>query len=245
MLLVATIRRSQTSSLRPLLRSFQAQLPVAGIRLQVCRRLASTSTKATPSAKDAAAPAAKYKYPETLQLFHAGVSRITFLACVKLSTILLSAFFIFVVTPGYHAKEGWSATTIRTALCGAVPLLFVGWTTSPFVLMITTKLPPFARISEQYLKRYLANLPADTVFGVTTMSPIAKPRTSKVILSELRQTNRRLGIVNYVRDAAAENATRKWYNYRAVDKFSIQTNNAKGQQWYWDAIAKHIPKEKP
>lgn len=54
------------------------------------------------------------EYPETLQLFHAGVSRITFLACVKLSTILLSAFFLFVVTPGYHAKEGWSATTIRS-----------------------------------------------------------------------------------------------------------------------------------
>ncbi|KAF3018230.1 hypothetical protein E8E14_013107 [Neopestalotiopsis sp. 37M] len=214
---------------------------------QVCRRLASTSPKAAaaPSAKDAAAPAAKYKYPETLQLFHAGVSRITFLACVKLSTILLSAFFLFVVTPGYHAKEGWSATTIRkAAFSGAVPLLFVGWTTSPFVLMITTKLPPFARTSEQYLKRYLANLPADTVFGVTTMSPIAKPRTSKILLSELRQTKRRMGIVNYVRDAAAENATRKWYNYRAVDKFSIQTNNTKGQQWTWDTIAKQIPQDK-
>lgn len=245
MLLAATLRRSQATPLRSLLRPTRVPSIVPGVRLQTCgRRLASTASKAAPSAKDAATPAAKYKYPETLQLFHAGVSRITFLACVKLSTILLSAFFLFVVTPGYHAKEGWSATTIRTAFSGAVPLLFVGWTTSPFVLMVTTRLPPFARTSEAYLKRYLANLPADAVFGVTTMSPIAKPRTSKVLLSELRQTSRRLGIVNYVRDAAAENATRKWYNYRAVDKFSIQTNKSKGQHWLWDTVAKQIPKGK-
>jgi hypothetical protein len=133
----------------------------------------------------------------------------------------------------------------QAALSGVVPLIFVAWTTSPFVLMVAVRLPPVARASEEHLRRYLARLPSDTVLSVATMSPIAKPRLSRVKLSELRQTSQRLGIVNYVRDASAENALRKWYNFRAVDKFSIQTNRVTGPHWYWDSIAKLIPKDKP
>ncbi|KAK9775495.1 putative Thioredoxin-like fold domain-containing protein [Seiridium cardinale] len=191
-----------------------------------------------------AAPGPKYKYPAELQLFHAGVSRITFLACVKLSTILSFAFFTFVVTPRYYEKEGWSPTTIRVALSGVVPLLFVAWTTSPFVLLVSTRLPPFARTSEQYLKRYLSRLPPDAILDITTMSPIAKPRASTVRLSELRPTNRRLGIVNYMRDTSAENATRKWYRFRAVGNFNIQANKTKGPLWLWESVANCISKNK-
>lgn len=40
--------------------------------------------------------------------------------------------------------------------------------------------------------------------------------------SRRRTPSTRFGIVNYVRDAAEENAARKWYELRAVDAFYVQ-----------------------
>ncbi|KAH6657383.1 hypothetical protein BKA67DRAFT_555136 [Truncatella angustata] len=245
MFFITAIRGSKLSSLRPILRTISSTAPRAQCyRVQICKRLASTAAKASPkvaaTAPSGAAPGTKYKYPERLQLFHAGVSRITFIACVKLSTILIFTFFTYVVTPKYYEKEGWTATTIRTALSGVIPLLFVGWTTSPFVLLVSMRLPPFARTSEQHLKRYLSKLPADTALEISTMSLIAKPRVSRVLLSELRPKNQRLGIVNYVRDTSTENAVRKWYHFRAVSRFSIQTNKTKGPLWFWESVQESI-----
>lgn len=104
------------------------------------------------------------------------------------------------------------------------------------------RLPPFARTSEQHLQRYLSRLPPDSVLYVTTMSPIAKPRVSKVLLSEMQPTSQRLGIVNYVRDVSQESLLRKWYQFRAVSKLNIQTNKLKGPLWLWESIEGAIKK---
>ncbi|KAI1855657.1 hypothetical protein JX266_000522 [Neoarthrinium moseri] len=237
-MLVAFFRRSLSRPLAPRFLSHKTLSSSSRQNaIQLCRRLASNLTKTT--AKETNAPV----YPERLCIYHAGVTRITFLACVKLSTIFIFVFFTFVVTPKYYEKEGWSPTTIRTALSGVVPLLFVAWTTSPFVMFMHVRLPPFARQSEQMLRQYLKKLPRDAELAVTTMSPIAKARASKLRVSELRQDNQRLGIVNYVRDTTAEDATRKWYNYRAVGKFSFQANKAPRVPWAWDELAKTIPQK--
>lgn len=53
-------------------------------------------------------------YPERLCIYHAGTGRVTFLACLKLSTIFVFAFFGFVVTPTYIEKTGWGDTTLRS-----------------------------------------------------------------------------------------------------------------------------------
>lgn len=123
-----------------------------------------------------------------------------------------------------------------------VPLFFVAWTTSPFVSFIHLRLPPFARQSEAMLRSYFKKAPADIKLEIVTMSTIAKPRVSTVLLSELQPANQRLGIVNYVRDTAVENATRKWYNFRALGKFSIQKPSRARQPWLWDVIAEGITK---
>jgi hypothetical protein len=128
------------------------------------------------------------------------------------------------------------------AVSAVAPLLFVAYITSPFVSFVHIRLPPFARQSEAMLRACFRRLPADTELRLVTMSPIAKPRFSKVALSELRPANERLGVVNYTRDTAAENAARKWYNFRAVGKFSIGQASSSRQPWLWDMMSEAIRK---
>ncbi|KAI1282864.1 hypothetical protein F5Y07DRAFT_351125 [Xylaria sp. FL0933] len=169
-------------------------------------------------------------------VYHAGTIKIIFLAWMKLSTLFIFAFFGFVVTPAYYKKEGLSPTVARTALCAIAPLVFVAYITSPFVTFIHVRLPPFARQSAATVQRYLANIPMDAELEITTMSFIAKPRTSVVKLSELRPVNRRFGLVNVARDTAADNAARKWYMFRAVGDFYVPKANSSSSDRGWSLL---------
>ncbi|KAH8682215.1 hypothetical protein BX600DRAFT_447999 [Xylariales sp. PMI_506] len=213
---------------------------------RILLRLASSSVKATRAAAgvQAKAPPKQFKYPEVLCIYHAGALRVTSLAWLKLSAIFLFAFFGFVATPKYYEKEGWSTTTIRTAVCALVPIVFVTWSTSPFVSYIHLRLTPFARQSEANLRQFMRNLSKDTELAITTTSAIAKPRVSQVLLSELKPAKERLGIVNYIRDTTAENEKRKWYQFRAQGKFNVQQQSkAPKAPWAWAEVAKAIGKK--
>ncbi|KAK7984883.1 hypothetical protein PG988_002505 [Apiospora saccharicola] len=249
MLLITSLRNAQ---LRPMgLRLCRASIaprcvsPRSLSQLS-CRRFASTTTAKPVANVVKAALERKYMYPERLCIYHAGTGRVTFLACLKLSTIFVFAFFGFVVTPTYIEKTGWGDTTLRTVAAAIGPLVILGYLTSPFVSFMHLRLPPFARVSEEALRSFVRRLPAQaqtTELDITTMSTIAKPRVSKVKLSELRPANQRLGIVNYVRDTTAENATRKWYNFRAVGKFNVQHNKSPRVRGVWEEIAAMIAKQ--
>lgn len=147
------------------------------------------------------------------------------------------------------------------ALCGIVPIIFVAYTTAPFVTHIHIHLPPAARTSRNVLERFVRATPPSTQLTLTTMSFIAKPRYSTMQAGELFPARQRLGVVNYVRDTSKENASRKWYMYRAVGKFYIQDQTAAGagraegprvryqkksrsvvDTWIWDAVREKIGK---
>ena len=130
-----------------------------------------------------------------------------------------------------------------------MPLIFVAYTTSPFVSFVHLRLPPWARQSEEMLRRFVQGLsapasgqgPVVAELELTTMSLIAKPRLSRVAVADLRPASARFGIANYVRDVAAENAARKWYQFRAVGSFSVQSANKMPRfAWVWDAVANVI-----
>ncbi|KXJ89599.1 hypothetical protein Micbo1qcDRAFT_165718 [Microdochium bolleyi] len=212
------------------------------------------------------APPNPFAYPERLCVYHAGTGRVTFLACLKVSTLFIFTFFAFVVTPMYLEQEGLSITVLRTTAAAVVPLAFVAWATSPFVTFIHLRLPPYARQSEDMLRRFITQLgsfnpgsgtgmssasraastgPGSSITAeleITTMSYIAKPRLSIVKLEDLQPVRKRLGIVNYSRDTAAENKRRKWYMFPAVANFSIQesSNTMPKVPWVWGKLAGRI-----
>ncbi|KAI1187659.1 hypothetical protein F5B17DRAFT_398748 [Nemania serpens] len=225
--------------LRPLTR---ARHPTHLIRFKTTP---STPTTPTPgagaTAKHTAPQPNNAVYGPNLCIYHAGTGKVTFLACLKLSTLFLFVFFGFVVTPAYYQKEGLSLTVAGTALCAVAPLVFVAYITAPFVTFIHMRLPPFARQSEGMLRRYVRTPPPQMELVITTMSLIAKPRSSTVKLRDLRPASKRFGIVNMTRDTTAENAARKWYMYRAVGNFNVQRASGTSRApWVWDEIWNHV-----
>ncbi|KAI1647144.1 uncharacterized protein F4817DRAFT_316236 [Daldinia loculata] len=252
MLILGAIRRAQRIPLRCNTINFQNVVPrnLSPIRQNfrvLGMRFETTATNATKTAKANATASPKpqtprFAYPENLCVYHAGTGRITFLACLKISTLFIFAFFGFVVTPTYFNREGLSPTVLRTTLSAIIPLVFVAYTTSPFVSFIHMRLPPVARQSEDMLRRFARAIPANTELDITTMSFIAKPRVSRVKLSDLRPVSRRFGIVNLARDTSAENAARRWYRFRAVGDFNAQGSTATRAPWVWESILNAIQK---
>lgn len=142
-----------------------------------------------------------------------------------------------------------SLTPITVVVASTIPFLAIWFLTSPMVMWIHLDIPKgLQRQGQQKLEQYLQQrLTPDTQVAITTMGALAKPRASRVRLRDLRSERRRLGLVNYVRDASAENARRKWYQFRAVEHFKImdEGTDAAGQPWKWYAIMKAFRKRVP
>ncbi|KAI1638781.1 hypothetical protein F4809DRAFT_639274 [Biscogniauxia mediterranea] len=231
MFVVGIFRRYQLSPLRRnivILRSVVLRpSPRVGFPTSCLKRFETTSAKTTSTATTVAPEKAtppKNVLPERLCIYHAGTTRIMLMACLRVTTLFMFVFFVFVVTPLYIDKEGLSSSAVKSALSGIIPLVFVSYVASPFVTFIHIRLPPYARQSREMLNRFVKNLPSNLELEITTMNFLAKPRLSKVMTSELRKDAGRFGLVNWTRDTTAENARRKWYMPRAIGKFSVQFN---------------------
>ncbi|KAI9163148.1 hypothetical protein HJFPF1_04747 [Paramyrothecium foliicola] len=244
----------QAHTFQPLVRRFQqlrcyAQSAPKGSRPlhEELQRQARAAAKAGQSSD----------IPERVIIYHAGTGRTTFLAMIKVTTLFLGAFFGFIIVPGYIKAEKSPLEIAGVAVAGLVPFLFVTFTTSPFVTHIHIHLPPAARASRTILERFVRAMPPTTALSLTTMSAIGKPRYSilrAVDLVPATSGRRRFGLVNYVRDAATENAARRWYMFPAVTKFFVQEQPATPKPryqkkpkavvdtWIWDAIKEKIHK---
>lgn len=190
---------------------------------------------------------------EKLLIYHSGTGRTTFLAMIKVTSLFIGAFFTFVAVPSAVKNEKPPQEIAQAALCGIIPLLFITYTTSPFVTHAHIHLPTAARISRPALERFVGNIPPTTQLTLTTMSFVSKPRYSSVRAGDLFPVRRRFGLINYARDTQTENEARKWYMYRAVKGFHIQEKSAvvpgKRYQkkkkdlvegWIWEAIKERI-----
>lgn len=120
----------------------------------------------------------------------------------------------------------------------------MAYTTSPFAAFVHLRLPPYARASRELLARFARTCPPNTPVEVTTMNLTGKPRVSHMMLSDLRPVRQRLGMANYARDTAAENARRSWYMFPAVGRFNIQARSGAREGWVWEEIAAGLARRK-
>ncbi|KAM0288022.1 hypothetical protein ACHAQH_000090 [Verticillium albo-atrum] len=238
----------RSSAIRPLLRKT--------IRQTRSYSASASASKPTPSSRiPSSTPINKPgtpPIPEHLLIYHAGTSRITFLALWKITSLFTFAFFTLIVAPSYarrapqtpdpadpSAKQKTYLQSAGLALCGLIPLGYVAYTTAPFVTFIYLRLPHQARTSRQALERFVrAGVPASAQLELLTMGLATRPRSAITTLGGLRPVSKRLGIVNYERDVAALEAKRKWHQYRPVAQFGVRVANSKGVKdgWVWDAI---------
>lgn len=120
-------------------------------------------------------------------------------------------------------------------------MLFVAYTSGPFVNYIHLRLPRFARHSHNLLVRYSRNLPKDAELDITTMNVIGKARVSRIKVSELFPVRRRFGLANFARDTDAINAKRPWWMGKAVKQFGVHGGTGTVKEGgVWENVEKCI-----
>ncbi|KUI63057.1 hypothetical protein VP1G_10186 [Cytospora mali] len=201
-------------------------------------RRASSSPKQGPNQ-----PRPQFEIPPRSIIYHIGTPRIMFLGALKLTTVFVFGFFTVVVIPSYISADQPLWQTAGLTAASTIPFLAVWYLTSPMAVWIHLRIPNQFRRSKHHAERYLASLPADAELAITTMGALGKPRVSHVRVSDLRPARRRLGLVNYMRDVAAENARRRWWMFRAVGGFRIEdaVTTGKGPRYKeWEGVARQI-----
>ncbi|PFH55338.1 hypothetical protein XA68_18559 [Ophiocordyceps unilateralis] len=213
---------------------------------RIFRRPASTTTISSSRRGDQT-----FQLPAQILIYHAGAGRTTFLAMVRLSSLVVAVFFIFLIAPAYVRADKDIASTAAIVAGGIVPLTLVTLTASPFVTHMYINLPDAARASRHALERFVANLPASTPLTLTTMNFVAVPRYTHLRAVDLRPAVgtrlSRFGLVNYVRRRDSPRPS-----FRNVNGFFVQPRHPVKPRapvdprrdfvegWIWEAVRQRI-----
>ena len=124
-------------------------------------------------------------------------------------------------------------------------MLFVAYTTSPFVTYVHIRLPPFARQSREVLGLWSKKMAADTEIDLTTMRFYGLPQVSRVHLADLRSRKARLTSANLVKVETERPGLKKrpWWIGRKPNAFYVANQRAKGKSIsVWEDVLVHIEK---
>ncbi|WYZ44302.1 hypothetical protein EsH8_VII_000738 [Colletotrichum jinshuiense] len=251
-------------TLRPVLRKSLQQQQCSVRRPFASAPGSRPRTAPNPAGAGGSARTGDNQLPERLLIHHAGTGRIAFLAFWKITTVFSCAFFCLVAAPSYLRAEDKTVTQAAgLAACGIIPLLFVAYTSAPFVTYIYLRLPPYARQSRALLERYVRTLPPTAQLEIGTMGLATRPRATLVSAADLRPVPAsagnlatRFGIVTHARDVSALMAKRSWHHYRPVGQFGIREEvggsgtRGKGASggvkdgWVWNIVRESLGKRK-
>ena len=138
-------------------------------------------------------------------------------------------------------------TNGSTALVGgAFPLIFVAYTTAPFVNYVHIKLPVFARRSQEQLRKWSKNIAPSTEIDLTTMRLYGLARVTRVRLEDLREKDRGLfSVTNLVKvpNKFGGSAKRPWWMGREKTGFYVSKAQPKTRDFaLWPQVLDSIRK---
>lgn len=120
-------------------------------------------------------------------------------------------------------------------------MIFVMYTTAPFVTYIHLRLPEFARQSRENLLRYSKNIPRNTTIDITTLNMIGRPRVSRISVGDIQHVASRYSITNYARSAKDEEMKRPWWAGRPIKQFAILAEHGRSrEEGVWENVARSI-----
>ncbi|KAG5287763.1 hypothetical protein I7I50_12051 [Histoplasma capsulatum G186AR] len=123
---------------------------------------------------------------EKVLIYHAGTGKIAFIGMMRITTLLIFGVSSLVVAPAFYYSSDfpWYITP-AIVIGGSIPMLFVLYTTAPFVNLIYLKLPHAARQTRQRTQFYLKDVPQNATLDIETMKLNFYFRSTQVALSDL------------------------------------------------------------
>ncbi|CRG88136.1 hypothetical protein PISL3812_05163 [Talaromyces islandicus] len=123
--------------------------------------------------------------PEKILIYHGGTGKIVFLGVLRTATLFICGASTMIIAPAFFADEFPAYLAPLIVIGGALPLIFVAYTTAPFVNNIYLHLPPFARKSREVALQYAKDLPSSAVLSIRTMKMTTIPRVTEARISDL------------------------------------------------------------
>ncbi|KAF7715750.1 Uncharacterized protein PECH_006195 [Penicillium ucsense] len=205
---------------------------------------ATTSRTSSPAGAAAAAKlSVRRGPPERILVYYGGTGRSMFLGILRVTTILLFGGACLIVAPScYDDENAWYITPLVVA-GGALPMLFVAYTSAPYVSFIHLALPAFARKSRETALHFAKDLPPTTSLILTTTRFNAIPRQTVVRLGDLIPDKSALRPVTF---RTLNPAPRPWWMGKPVTQFFAADKSQPGRQstaFYpelWPGIYKQI-----
>ena len=108
-------------------------------------------------------------------------------------------------------------------------MVFVAYTTTPFVSYAHLRLPVFARQSREQLFKWARKIPPSTEIDLTTIRSFGRPRVSRMKISDLRTTSARLGVANLARRPQSSGTETKRPSWRGKPQGLFYIGNDDGK----------------
>ncbi|KAF3483950.1 uncharacterized protein GIQ15_03274 [Arthroderma uncinatum] len=123
--------------------------------------------------------------PKQIVIYHAGTGKIAFIGMMRVTTILLFVVSCSVVAPAFYAADFPWYIAPAIVIGGAIPMLFVSFTTAPFVNQVYLSLPAFTQQSKEHLRTYLNKIPRTATLNIETMKFNFYPKRTLVSIADL------------------------------------------------------------
>ena len=110
-------------------------------------------------------------------------------------------------------------------------MIFVTYTTAPFVSFVHIKVPSFARRSRAQLSRWIQEVPKSTEIDLTTMRFAGRARVTRLPLSDLKPTKARLGVANLAKiSRLSTEPSKPWWMGKELNLFYVANENKSNQE---------------
>lgn len=180
--------------------------------------------------------------PERILIYHGGTGKIILLGMLRVTTIFIFGVSVLVVAPAFFASDFPWYTAPAIVVGGALPLVFVAYTSAPFVNYIHLALPVAARRSREQALQYAKNLPPIATLYINTMKFTTIPRQTEVRLADLVPDK------SFLRPVSFRNknpAPLPWWKGKTIRQFytAEKSKPARASSTFYPELWEHVYKQ--
>ncbi|KAL4804290.1 hypothetical protein BDV18DRAFT_29431 [Aspergillus unguis] len=165
--------------------------------------------------------------PERILIYDGGSGRTIFLGVLRITTIFLFGVSCLVVAPAFMSAEFPSYLGPAIIVGGALPMLFVAYTSAPYVNFVHLSLPMSVRRSREQALAYARNLPPTATLHINTMKFSTVPKQTEVRLSDLVPDK---SVFRPVSFRNKNPAPRAWWRGKALTQFFTAEKSKPGKE---------------
>ncbi|KAL4922502.1 hypothetical protein BDW62DRAFT_172652 [Aspergillus aurantiobrunneus] len=177
--------------------------------------------------------------PEKILIYHGGTGRTIFLGMLRITTIFLFGVSCLVVAPAFMSSDFPSYLGPAIVIGGALPMLFVAYTSAPYVNFVHLALPISVRRSQEQAITYAKKLPSTATLYINTMKFNTIPRQTEVRLADLVPDKSPIRPVSF---RNKNPASLPWWRGKSLQQFYTTEKSKPGKQstTFYPGLWEHV-----